>query len=452
MNDNFSSQNFSEHMQGHFEKISEVLFSELKSGEDLVLNLDAEESLYIRFNGNRVRQNTDVDQAYLSLKYCFSGRTVDYQQTLTRNLEADRESFLRALNKCRCEAKILPPDPNQVVIANNGTSHAAFQGALPDRQNVIELITRPSEGMDLAGLYCGGEVISANRNSKGQNHWFSNETFFMDYSVYDGNRAVKSIYAGLQWDSSEWETNLSRPRTQLAMLGRPICKVNPGQYRTYLAPGAVSELMSMFSWGAVSAAAWKQGHSPFKKLIEGEVQLSPFFNLQENFRLGLSPRFNGLGEVAPEILSLIEDGKIKELLVSSRTAKEYGLKANAAPESESMRAPEILPGTLEEKNILRELGSGLYVSNLHYLNWSDRVSARITGMTRYACFWVEGGEIVGPIQDLRFDESLYDALGSKLMALTSLSEIDPSVSTYGARALGGRVAPGMLIDGFTFTL
>ena len=30
-------------------------------------------------------------------------------------------------------------------------------------------------------------------------------------------------------------------------------------------------------------------------------------------------------------------------------------------------------------------------------------------MTRYACFWVEGGEVVGPIKDMRWDESLYDA-------------------------------------------
>ena len=80
------------------------------------------------------------------------------------------------------------------------------------------------------------------------------------------------------------------------------------------------------------------------------------------------------------------------------------------------------------------------------------MTARVTGMTRYACLWVSKGEIAGPIQDLRFDESLYDALGSKLVALTDHAEIDPAIGTYVARDLGGKRAPGALIDQFTFTL
>ena len=31
-------------------------------------------------------------------------------------------------------------------------------------------------------------------------------------------------------------------------------------------------------------------------------------------------------------------------------------------------------GLLREQDVLKELGTGLYLSNLHYLNWSDPVS------------------------------------------------------------------------------
>ena len=174
--------------------------------------------------------------------------------------------------------------------------------------------------------------------------------------------------------------------------------------------------------------------------------------MDENFALGLTPRFNSLGEVSPEKLALISQGELQNLLVSSRTAKEYALQANGAADGEGPRALDVQCGTLLEKDVLKELGTGLYLSNLHYLNWSDPVSARVTGMTRYACFWVEGGEIAGPIKDLRWDESLYQALGPKLVALTSHSEIDPATDTYFQRALGGSRTPGALIDGFTFTL
>ena len=65
---------------------------------------------------------------------------------------------------------------------------------------------------------------------------------------------------------------------------------------------------------------------------------------------------------------------------------------------------------------------------------------------------VEKGEVVGPIKDLRFDESLFEALGPKLLALTSRQEIHPETGTYGSRDLGGMKVPGALIEDFTFTL
>ena len=73
-------------------------------------------------------------------------------------------------------------------------------------------------------------------------------------------------------------------------------------------------------------------------------------------------------------------------------------------------------------------------------------------MTRYACFWVEKGEIVGPIQDLRFDETLFRLLVSELIDLTTEAVIDPNVGTYDLRSLGGKKLPGALIGSMAFTL
>jgi len=80
------------------------------------------------------------------------------------------------------------------------------------------------------------------------------------------------------------------------------------------------------------------------------------------------------------------------------------------------------------------------------------MSARITGMTRFACFWVEDGEIVGPIKDLRFDESLYNCFGSELIDFTAESEVNPNTMTYSKRYIGGNSTPGALINKFNFTL
>ena len=73
-------------------------------------------------------------------------------------------------------------------------------------------------------------------------------------------------------------------------------------------------------------------------------------------------------------------------------------------------------------------------------------------MTRYACFWVENGEIVAPIENLRFDDSLYQFWGENLVALTNVQEFIPDVGTYEHRSLGGTWVPGMIVDNFTYTL
>ena len=76
------------------------------------------------------------------------------------------------------------------------------------------------------------------------------------------------------------------------------------------------------------------------------------------------------------------------------------------------------PGTLAGQDALRLLDTGIYISDLWYLNFSDPQVCRMTGMTRFASFWVEDGQLVAPLSVMRFDDSIYEILGSKLVGLT----------------------------------
>ena len=447
-----SHADFIDEVRELFDAVTDKVLAGLQGDESATLNLDAEETLFIRFNSNKVRQNTNVEQRSIALKLQGGGRSTEMSRTLSGVIETDSDAMLQLLSRCREELAVLPPDPHQVPLENHGSSDETFRGTLLAPAKVVDAVVGSAQGCDLAGLYAAGSIIRANRNSKGQRHWFATQTFFMDYSLYEGSRAVKGNYAGTQWEQAQWAANLQHSKHLLTLMAKPLQTVKAGNYRTYLAPRALADLVGMMAWDALSASAWKQGRSPFKKLADNECSLSAQLNVKENFSLGLTPRFNELGEVSDLVLPLITAGKLSTLLVSARTSKEFGLPSNGASASEGPRALDVAPGTLEEKDILQQLGTGLYLSNLHYLNWSDAVSARVTGMTRYACFWVEQGEIVGPIKDMRWDESLYDALGSKLVALTSHTSIDPAVDTYFQRALGGSRTPGALIDNFTFTL
>lgn len=444
--------NFVSLTQKNFHAVAEHLFSQLQQTEVLNVNLSAERTIFVRFNDSKVRQNTLVEQRTLSLILQSGGKSVNVSFSITGDPSMDMPKADQVLNHARQEALQLPTDPNLVPLVNSGISENFFSGTLLNDDEVAAAIAVPAAGCDFAGLYCAGPIISANRNSLGQSHWFSTESFFVDYSVYNQDKAAKGAYAGSVWNQKDFEKSLAQTKSQLALMERPKKVLQPGAYRTYLAPAAVAEIATMFSWGALSYGTFKQDMCPFDKLGKGEKSLSPLFSMRENFEMGLTTRFNELGELAPKTLELITEGRLKNFLTSSRTAKEYGSTSNAASSFESPRSLEILPGALQEADILKELGTGLYLSNLHYINWSDRPTARITGMTRYACFWVENGEIVAPIADMRFDESLYDCLGENLLGVTAFQNIDPELSTYEARALGGKKLPGMLIRDFKFTL
>ena len=162
---------------------------------------------------------------------------------------------------------------------------------------------------------------------------------------------------------------------------------------------------------------------------------------------GVAPAFQGEGFVRPARVPLIEAGRLTGSLVSPRTEREFGLKANGANGWETPESLAMAGGTLAAKDALAALGTGLFVGNLHYLNYSDRPACRLTGMTRFATFWVEGGEIVAPVDVLRFDDTVFRMLGPNLEALTAETELMLASDTYGARQLSSMRVPGALALG-----
>lgn len=209
--------------------------------------------------------------------------------------------------------------------------------------------------------------------------------------------------------------------------------------------------MSMLAWGGFSAQSIASKHSALQKLYAGDAALSPLVSLREQVSGSLSPAFSDEGYPRSD-LALITAGNADARLINSRSAAEYGLATNGAGSSEYPSALNMAGGQLAQQDILKQLGTGLYISNLWYLNYSDLPAARLTGMTRFATFWVENGEIQAPVNTMRFDDSVYSLLGSQLEALTEQRELLLSASTYGQRQTASMHLPGALVSRLTLTL
>jgi predicted Zn-dependent protease len=436
-----------------FNQLIETLLIKKAESEQFTVKLSSERSQFTRFNHAKVRQTGCVADGWIELTLMADQRSSIRQFPFTGNWEIDWQLAYTALQELRDELILLPIDSYLVLPSGNNTSREIHSGNLLAAEVVVPTVLELVAELDFTGIYAGGIVIKAYGDSSGQQHWFATDSFTLDYSLFSpSGQAVKDTFAGSDWDESAYIAKISEAKKQLELLDRPTKELPRGQYKTYFAPAAVADLLIMLSWGSVSEADVQQGNSALAALSRQEKQLSPRFSLKENFQRGLVPRFNELGEIAALELPVIENGHLVNTLINSRTAKEYQKTANGANGSETLRAPEVSPGNLGFEQILPSLDRGLYLSNLHYLNWSDRQTGRITGMTRYACFWVENGEIIAPIENLRFDESLYRFWGDNLVDLTNFQEFIPEVGTYESRQLGGSLVPGMLVEDFTYTL
>ncbi len=450
-------------MSGQMEKLfaqsCDVLFASLREQEDLNINFEAEESLFVRFNKSKVRQISEVTQIKVSLFLQIGRKNARHALQIPATLFESRSNgngklLKDCLDDLRAEVRQLPDDPFALTMRNNGQSRQDMStNVLPSADEFCEQLLGPVAEIDLAGLLVSGTSYVGNRNSKGQAHWFVTRSFYFDYSVYSAKeKAVKGLYADTRFDQEVYASKIAASLKYLGQMEKTNKIMTPGRYRCYFSPEAIGAIVDLMGWNGFSRGALERGSSPMPDLDSGKRHLSPLLSIAEDFRLGLVPSFNGLGEPAPECLSLIHEGKLANLLTSSRTAEEYAVESNQADDSEAPRSLTVEPGTLAEEDILKVLDTGLYISNLHYLNWSDATKGRITGMTRFACFWVENGEIASPIQDLRFDETFYNFWGDNLEALSNVAEIQPTVSTYRQRALGGAKVPGMLINNFSFCL
>lgn len=148
--------------------------------------------------------------------------------------------------------------------------------------------------------------------------------------------------------------------------------------------------------------------------------------------------FDGEG-VTGQRLVMIEDGVLNHWFLSTSTARELGLKTNGrgvrggnlvSPSSTNLA---LEPGEQSPEDLIRGIGTGLYVTEL-----IGQGVNMITGeYSRGASgFWIENGELTFAVSEVTIASNLKDMF----MALTPASDIDRK---YGV------AAPTLAIEGMT---
>lgn len=437
-------------MQDYFYALAERLHRQLQQGERLLTNYQGEVSDFVRLNHCKIRQAGHVTQHYLTLELIQRQSHLSASLALCGDESMDLASATAALDRLRQQLPHVPDDPYLNLPSQPTYSERDEPDLLPEAAVPVSRILQLAQGLDLVGYWASGAIHQGMTDSLGSCHWQSTHSFNVDWSCYQHEQAVKNNYAGRQWNEAAFINKLDRDRQALDILQRKPVTLTPGSYRAYLAPAAMEEIIGMLGWGDFGLKSQQTRRSALLQLVEGEKVFDSKVTLVEASDSGLAATFTEQGFVVDQPVPLVEQGRFSQALVSPRSAIEYRQPVNCAYE-----APQSLtmqPGALADEDILQALDTGVYISNLWYCNYSDRNHGRITGMTRFASYWVERGKVIGPLSVIRFDDTLYRMLGENLLELTAHRETSISPSSYDHRSSSSATLPGGLLREIRLTL
>ena len=441
-------------MREYFEKITKELFKNIKSNELLIINFDAEESKFVRLNKGKIRQAGSVKQISMTLSLSTKDkRNLKSYVRLNGSFERDISTLIKTLNYLRRELPDLPKDPYMMFSTSIHSTEISSEKQSTSDEVILEHILNSATKLDLVGIFSSGSIYTGLANSLGQKNWHEDYSFSFDYSIYNkNNNAIKLNYSSKKWNKDDYDFILNKGIEKLAILSNPEKKITTGEYRVYLEPSALNEIIDMMAWGGFSYKSNKIGTSPLHLLNKKERKLNEHIYIDENIKDGLSANFNSDGFIKPEVISMIEKGEFRESLTSPRSSLEYSVVHNAASPSEYPSSIDMKAGSISDDKILETIDNGIYISNLWYLNFSDRNNGRMTGLTRFGCFLVENGKLTAPINTMRFDDSVYSILGDNLIGLTTSRELLIDSGTYEERSTSSARLPGAIVNNFKMTL
>jgi PmbA protein len=248
---------------------------------------------------------------------------------------------------------------------------------------------------------------------------------------------------------------VGREAIDKALRSRNPAGVPPGEYTVILEEYAVGGLLAYLGYMGFGAQAFQEGQS-FMSGHLGEKVAGGNVNIYDD---GLEPTnlpmpfdFEG---VPKQRVDLIRGGVVQGPVYDSYTAgKEEGRTStgHALPQPSDM-GPfawnlAMAPGEATKQELLASTNKGLWVTRVHYVRPVHPLRTIVTGMTRDGTFLIEDGEIAGPVKNLRFTQSLLEALGQ---AQGISRETKLTRECFMENFIGGIRAPALKIGGFQFT-
>ena len=380
-----------------------------------VVVIAGEEQL-TRFANNEIHQHVSETNAEIRIR-----AVIGQQVGVAATNDPSEAGLQRALDAAVAIAHHQPPNPEftslptpQPITPAEGWSQATADCTPQRRAEDVGTIIRLAEAQELvaAGAFSTTTEEIAVANSLGV--WaYHPGTRALINTVVMGEASGWAAYASRDSDAIDAEA-IGREACDKALRSRNPQPLAPGAYPVVLESYAVAELLTYLNLIGFGALALQEGRSPIEP---GRQQAASNITIYDDGidPTGLPLPFDYEG-VPKQPVPLIKNGISMGVVYDTQTAA----KARQHSTGHALSAPNtygpfalnlfIKPGGTPQAELVKGIERGVYVTRFWYVNIVHPKQSLLTGMTRDGTFLIENGEIAGPINNLRFTQSMLEAL------------------------------------------
>jgi PmbA protein len=371
---------------------------------------------------------------------------------------------LGALERATALARVAPPDGQLAPLEGAYEGMDQFGGREPDAATLGHdfaakagwvrdaLAACAEQDLVPAGLAITSGHVSCLVNSAGREVFDARSRAALSLTAsapgFDGGSGfAEAITARVGELDSEM---VLRRAVEKAVCNREPRPIEAGEYTVVLEPDAVSSILLFAAYQGFGAQAVHEQASFLCGRV-GEELFPQALSIDDDAQNEVYPGLAFDGEGAPKRrVELLRRGVLTGPVTDSDWARKLGIgntgHAHPKPNTDgpSPRNLVVHAGDSSLQDLIGGVERGLLVTQFHYTNMIDPKDLLLTGMTRNGTFLIEGGEVVGAVKNLRFTESLVNALAN-------VSGIGRDREVAGALFDGEIVTPALRIDGFRFT-
>jgi len=426
----------------------------LVKADDAEVSVETESYSQCRFAANAITTSGQREDIRLRLtlwinKKKSSASSNQIDDASLRSLVEQSEQFARL---SPVDPEYLPTLARQQYKPVQGYVEATANISLASRAKAIDQVIALGEKEKVlcAGFHQARGTAGAHATKNGNFYFSRSSLVSLSVTARLPEAAGSGYFLRNHFDVAKLDTaRIARESIQKALRSRDPRPFEPGRYTVVLEPQAVADLLGSFAF-SFDARAADEGRSPLSS-PGGKTKLGERI-FDERISLYTDPWHPELpgSQAAQDGLPaqkfyLARNGILENLIYSRFWAKQKQKEATPGPVNSIMES-SVTPVSLEE--MIQDTKKGLLVGRFWYIRSVDPRTALVTGLTRDGVWYIENGNVIHPVRNFRFNQSLLQLLASGNVDLVGAPERVGSSEAQGGNPV---LFPPLKVKEFHFT-